>query len=375
MKLLTAPFWGIALASLIAGGLAACNTNGGMVPGAMPSPSPTHSPSQLSMAGQRAVRIYFAGVQVTASGFLGPGELGEYPATANGNVAPTRVIIGRKTGLFGAGGCCVPQSAWFDRDDKSIWTCRTFSKFVSRFSTNHGQNSWGNVKPNAKLVISPRTVSCGGVALTSAGEIVADDSNNAFVATWRAGSTGSASPIRRIVGPATDLFIPSEITFDSEGDYIVSDRCTPPKCLGEGFNGEILTFDANADGNVPPLRRLGGAKTRLAGPDRIAFDPIHNMIYAANLYASTITAYPAGSAGNVAPTIFIHGKKTQLFNPDAIAVDKAGYLYVGNEPLVPAFPPASILVFAPGANGNVAPIQIIEGSKTRLAEVNGLSVY
>lgn len=331
--------------------------------------------SQSRASIERARHIYFAGVQVTPSGFLGPGELGVYPASANGNVAPAHVIVGKKTGLFGSGGFRVPQSAWFDSEDNSIWTCASFSKFVLRFSTNHGQSSWGNVKPSGKLLISPRTVSCGGVALTNAGEIVADDINKAFVATWPAGSTGSAAPIRKIAGPATGLFLPSQITFDRDGDYIVSDQCTPPKCLSEGFNGEILTFNKNADGNVSPLRVLAGAKTQLAGPDRIAFDPIHRMIYAANLFASTVTAYPAGSSGNVAPTIFIHGKQTQLFNPDAIAIDKAGYLYVGNEPLVPAFPPASILVFAPGANGNVAPIQIIEGPKTHLAEVNGLSVY
>lgn len=353
-------------------------------------------PSQLSMPGtgasqlvsaqierdastsQRAKYIYFGGVQLSVQGgqggFLGPGELGVYSATAKGNIAPMHVIAGKKTGLFEAGGCCVPQSAWFDATDSSIWTCRTFSKFISRFSTNHGQNSWGNVEPADKLAISPQTVSCGGVAVTNNGEIVADDINNAFVVTWRPHSIGNAAPVRKIAGRATDLFLPSAIAFDSQGDYIVSDRCSPPKCSSD-YAGEIVTFDANANGNVAPLRLLAGVKTQLSGPDRIAFDPVHNMIYAANLYTSTITGYPAGSSGNVAPTIFIHGKKTHLWNPDAIAIDKAGYLYVGNEPLVPGPPPASILVFAPGANGNVAPVQIIEGSKTQLAEVNGLSVH
>jgi sugar lactone lactonase YvrE len=359
--------------------LAACTEPSQPVPGMSSSQAfPAMRLDFASSAVRRARYIYFAGIQldvrVNGGGFLGPGELGVYSATASGNVAPMHVIVGKKTGLFEGGGCCVPQSAWFDPADNSIWTCRTFSKFISRFSTNHGQNSWGNVKPSGQLVISPQTVSCGGVALTNEGEIAADDINNAFVATWRADSTGRVAPIRKIAGPATGLFLPSQITFDSNGDYIVGDRCSPPKCSGD-YGGEILTFDANADGNVPPLRVLAGVKTHLSGPGRIAFDPIHNMIYAANLYTSTITVYPAESSGNIAPTIFIHGKKTHLWNPDAIAIDKAGYLYVGNEPLVPGPPPASILVFAPGANGNVAPVQIIEGSKTELAEVNGLSVY
>lgn len=331
--------------------------------------------SQDAATVPRARYIYFAGIQLNLhGGFLGPGELGVYPATANGNVPPLHVIVGRKTGLFEGGGCCVPQSAWFARADSSIWTCRTFSRFISRFSMNQGESSWGNVRPSDKLVISPQTVSCGGVALTTKGEIVADDINNAFVATWRADATGGTAPIRKIAGPATGLFLPSQITFDSKGDYIVSDRCSSPKCSSD-YGGEILIFDARADGNVSPLRVLAGAKTQLSGPDRVTFDSVHNMIYAANLYTSTITGYPAGSSGNVPPRIFIHGSKTHLWNPNAIAIDKSGYLYVGNEPIVPGPPPASIVIFAPGANGNVAPIQIIEGSKTRLAEVNGLSVY
>ncbi|MBV8721065.1 MAG: hypothetical protein JO277_02875 [Candidatus Eremiobacteraeota bacterium] len=337
-------------------------------------PGPSNVPRAVFAASalQRARSLYFAGIALNARGpgFLGPGELGTYPATANGNVAPAHVIAGEKTGLFEEGGCCVPQSAWFDAADNSVWTCRTFSKFISRFSAN----SWGNVRPAGRLAISPHTVSCGGVAVTKMGDVVADDVNNAFVATWASGAAGDDRPLRKIAGGATDLFLPSGITFDGQGNYIVADRCSPPACGGK-LGGEILTFDARADGNVAPVRVLAGGKTQLSGPDRVAYDPIHNRIYASNLYTSTITAYPATSTGNVAPTISIAGTNTHLWNPDAIAIDDAGYLYVGNEPLVPGPPPASILVFAPGADGNAAPVQIIQGSKTGLAEVDGLSVH
>lgn len=327
---------------------------------------------------QRARYIYFAGIQPIppgqGGGFLGAGQLGVYAATANGNVAPLHVIVGKKTGLLEAGGCCVPQSAWFEPSNGSIWTCRTFSKFVSRFSTNAGDGSWGNVAPADRLTISPHTVSCGSVELTKKGDIVADDINKRFIATWRSGSIGTAAPIRKIVGPATGLLEPSQITFDDKGNYIVGDRCTPPQCSGK-YRGQILIFAPNANGNVAPSRILSGRKTRLSSPNRVIYDPVHKLIYAANFATSTITAYPAESSGNVAPTIYIHGSRTHLWNPDAIALDKAGYLYVGNEPVVPGPPPASILVFAPGANGNVAPVQIIAGSNTKLAEVNGISVY
>ncbi len=50
MQYITARFPALALAGLIAAGLSACNTNGGMVPGPSPSPPPTHSPVGVSLA-------------------------------------------------------------------------------------------------------------------------------------------------------------------------------------------------------------------------------------------------------------------------------------------------------------------------------------
>lgn len=93
---------------------------------------------------KRAQLIYFSGIQLSEAGpggFLGPGELGVYPATANGNLEPTHVIVGKNTGLFEDGGYCVPQAAFFDPADSSIWTCRTFSNFIDRFSTGRGRSS------------------------------------------------------------------------------------------------------------------------------------------------------------------------------------------------------------------------------------------
>jgi hypothetical protein len=55
-------------------------------------------------------------------------------------------------------------------------------------------------------------------------------------------------------------------------------------------------------------------------------------------------------------------------------MDDAGYVYVANAPQV-SNPQGSILVFAPGLNGEVAPIQVISGSSTMLAAPTGIAVH
>ena len=55
-------------------------------------------------------------------------------------------------------------------------------------------------------------------------------------------------------------------------------------------------------------------------------------------------------------------------------MDKAGYLYVGNCPQTGNYPAGSILVFAPGAHGNVKPIQVIAGVNADMSCAQGLTV-
>ena len=78
--------------------------------------------------------------------------------------------------------------------------------------------------------------------------------------------------------------------------------------------------------------------------------------------------YAVSSTGNVAPVRTIIGSNTGLTGADGILVDKSGDLYVAN--CTGCFQSSgsadSIFEFAPGANGNVAPIRSITGSNTNL---------
>ena len=86
-----------------------------------------------------------------------------------------------------------------------------------------------------------------------------------------------------------------------------------------------------------------------------------------------------GATGDATPDGTIGGDKTMLFNVRGMTLDAAGNLYVLSLAEVPLSGGAltgtpSILVFAPGATGNVAPTRVISGPLTGLGEQGTLRV-
>ncbi|MGA8532975.1 MAG: hypothetical protein WB615_02565 [Candidatus Tumulicola sp.] len=96
----------------------------------------------------------------------------------------------------------------------------------------------------------------------------------------------------------------------------------------------------------------------MSEPLGIAIDQSRN-IYVSNITGS-VRIYAAGATGNVAPIRIISGTKTKLNNRlYGIALDSSENLYVTDNL-------GEVLVFAAAANGNVKPTQIIKGSYTKL---------
>ena len=84
-----------------------------------------------------------------------------------------------------------------------------------------------------------------------------------------------------------------------------------------------------------------------------------------------ITVYRHDVQGNSGPLYVIAGSKTGINSPGQLSEDAAGNLYVANGGLNS---PASILVFAHGANGNVAPIRTLAGPATGMHHVVAMTV-
>ncbi|HUD17675.1 MAG TPA: hypothetical protein VMQ59_10445, partial [Acidimicrobiales bacterium] len=85
---------------------------------------------------------------------------------------------------------------------------------------------------------------------------------------------------------------------------------------------------------------------------------------------ASIEVFAPGANGNVAPVRTISGTLTGVTGPDDIVVGFNGKIYVtngfGSTP--------DVVVFAPGASGNVAPLQDIAGSNTDLGGPDDLAV-
>jgi hypothetical protein len=91
-------------------------------------------------------------------------------------------------------------------------------------------------------------------------------------------------------------------------------------------------------------------------------DTTGNLYVANNVFSPSVTVYAPGANGNVAPLRIVNGASTGLNSPFGVAVDAAGNLYVANNGGIPP----GITVYGSGANGNATPIRTISGSNTGL---------
>jgi len=147
----------------------------------------------------------------------------------------------------------------------------------------------------------------------------------------------------------------------------------------------LSIFASGATGAAQPVAVIRGSKTGLDSPAHIAVDRA-GKIYVVNGAGDVtdrpapgtavgIAVYAAGASGNVAPIAVISGDRTRLEDPQGVAVDSTGRIYVtdlGNEDSSSS--PPRIMVYPADSNGNVAPIVTIGGDKTGLTLPNGIAV-
>lgn len=146
---------------------------------------------------------------------------------------------------------------------------------------------------------------------------------------------------------------------------------------------EIVVYKKDAVGDVPPLRRIRGDRTGLDAPHGIAVDEKNQLLYVTTwghhsnyripgtgaFYPPAIKVYPLNATDDTPPVRVITGDKTQLNWPAAIKLNPDnGDVYVANDIN------QSILVFANAATaqGNVAPVRVVKGDKTRLRNPTGV---
>jgi hypothetical protein len=136
----------------------------------------------------------------------------------------------------------------------------------------------------------------------------------------------------------------------------------------------IESFPTSATGNTTPVTRIEGTSTKLdgmlpsssgpypTGPNAIAIDASGNLwALVGNANAGTggaILEFKVSDTGNVAPAVNLTGAATTFQSPTSVYVDAAGRIVVAD------IGTNTVDVFAAGANGNVAPVQVIDVSAT-----------
>jgi hypothetical protein len=169
-----------------------------------------------------------------------------------------------------------------------------------------------------------------------------------------------------------------DATADAENPD-AADSAAGPRMFVSNFrinpDNVIDSFSTSATGNATPVARIEGASTMLdgmipsathgnypIGPTAIVADTSGNLwALVGNANAGTggaILEFKASGTGNVAPAVNLTGAATTFQSPASVYVDAAGRIVVAD------LGTNTVDVFSPGANGNVAPVQVIDVSAT-----------
>ena len=85
---------------------------------------------------------------------------------------------------------------------------------------------------------------------------------------------------------------------------------------------QIAVFARLADKNAQPVRKIEGQKTLMGRTMHgFSYDEIHDEITVTQEFGQAILTFPGGANGETAPIRVIQGSKTGLVQPDRVAVD------------------------------------------------------
>ncbi len=274
-------------------------------------------------------------------------NIGIFPASATGNVAPTNTLSST------AGGLANP--AFVARDASNLYVSDYFNGQVLVFTVN----ATGDVAPVRSItgLINPTGLAVNGTSLYVA------DQGNATVYVFPVAASGAlgvgAIPTRTITGANTVMQNPSGLALDGDTLYVADN------------GGFVSTFSPTANGDVAPVRTLNTPD--LATPWGIALDATGGL-WIANLAGGTggtgsVVRYARGSSGtDPIATNTLDGVATLLNQPVGLAIN-------GNNVFVVNFASGAeaVLSWPTTATGNVAPSTNLTGANAGFSSAFGIS--
>jgi hypothetical protein len=303
----------------------------------------------------------------------GSGSVTVYPPDASGNVAPIRMIVGPRTTIDH------PTSLALDPAGK-IWVANRPNTVPAAFPAGAD----GDVEPVARLAAVPEQgkvfrdfSGTGDLAFGTDGSLLALDGRG-LTAHLPGG------PFRYAIGRQED-FMPDRpnLAVGPGGELYVVEVVSDSSGLLSFFRRKpaVHVYAAPESRDTVPVRTIAGPAAALGDINDIAVgrDGALYIVGSGDRSqgrAPRIAVYPPKAAGDVPPIRVIRGPRTRLSNATAIAVDGAGRIYVTNggvtsDTLLPA---PSVTVYAQDAAGDAAPVRTIAGPATRLGGPGAIAV-
>ncbi len=311
-----------------------------------------------------------------------------YPLGSDGDVMPAARIKGAETGLDDPTSIALDSSGkiYVLNDQGGAGHTGTVEVFAP--------GSRGNVAPIASIAGADTGLrSVNKIAVDSGGNIyvaiegIGIGQIPAGILVYPAGTNGNVRPSVTMGGADTRIQNPYGVAVDSNGNLFVAEAFTLDM-------GRVLVFRPGSEGNAKPSVAIEGPDTELYAPTAIALDSDGNLCVANNEgrdrrnrgSGSSITVFkvdregrPAPRAGldGPAPAARIIGPKTGLmdnsYSIPGIAVDSSKSIYVtlqsGRHDEI-----NRVIVFAAGSNGDVAPRAVISGHHTMLSGPSDIKI-
>jgi hypothetical protein len=187
---------------------------------------------------------------------------------------------------------------------------------------------------------------------------------------WGFGNTVAGIIVldRKLTTTLGTIALPSGVTtngiaVDADGEQYLFDgnENEPPDRVAE-----IEVFPEGVFGSPKPERVISGLRTHLQfngiGTGAIVVDQKGYVYVASRALSpsetSNIVVFAPGAKGDVAPVRELVGTKTGISNPVSLALGADGNLYVQNR----GYPTSQVLVFPTSATGNVAPRRILQAT-------------
>jgi DNA-binding beta-propeller fold protein YncE len=278
-----------------------------------------------------------------------------YAATASGDVAPVRTIAGALTLID------TPTGIAVDGVHNELFVANFFDNSITVYT----RTANGNVAPLRRIagaltgLDQPRQVA---LDLVNDELFVANGGGDSILVFSRT-ADGDVAPLRTITLAAFDN--PRAIAVDTVNNEIF--------VLLRGPDA-VAVYSRTANGAAAALRTIAGGNTGIDSPEGMSVDLVNNEVFVANAAAAvqSVTVYNRTDNGNVFPLRTLAGALTGFADgPAMVLADPTTNQLFVSDGVVGA---SAVKVFTRTASGDVAPLRILTGPATDLANVAGLAL-